>query len=62
MPEEIPALFTLLMKRSPIERQKFGERRREMKKGAEERIVRGEKGEWKLEYWKGGKKIDELNI
>ena len=62
MPEETPTLFSLLTKLSPVERQKFGEKRRGKKKTAEERLVRGAKGEWRLEYWKGGKKIDELPI
>ncbi len=45
-------------------RQKFGERRRAMKgqDGIEERLVEVGKGEWKLEYWKGKMKTDELLI
>lgn len=45
-------------------RQKFGERRRALKAhdGVEERLVEVGKGEWKLEYWNGKKKLEELLI
>jgi hypothetical protein len=60
--KDTPTLFSLLVKLSPIERQKFGARRRELKKSAEERLVQDAKGEWRLEYWKSKKKIAELKI
>ncbi len=45
-------------------RQKFGERRRALKarEGVEERLVEVKKGEWRLEYWSGKKKLEELPI
>lgn len=62
MIKDAPTLFSLLVKFSPIARQKFGERRREMKKTAEERLVKGSDGSWRLEYWKNRKKIGELPL
>lgn len=57
-----PTLFSLMARLSPVERQKFGERRRELKRNAEERLVQDAKGEWKLEYWRSRKKVGELPI
>ena len=62
---EQPTLFSLLTKLSPVERQKFGERRRQLKNqpGVREELVKDAKTwAWRLEYWKGKKKIDEVRI
>lgn len=58
-----PSLFALMAKLTAEERQKMGERRRAYKsQGAEERLVEGAEGEWRLEYWTGRKKTAELRI
>ncbi len=64
VPEIKPNLFSLMAGLTVEARQKFGERRRALKarEGVEERLVETEKGKWKLEYWQGQKKIDELAI
>jgi hypothetical protein len=58
-----PSLFALMAKMTAEERQKAGERRRAYKaQGAEERLVEGPKGAWRLEYRIGKKKIAELKL
>lgn len=58
-----PRLFALMAKLTAEERQKLGERRRSFKaQGAEERLVDGGKGTWKLEYWTDKKKLAELTL
>ena len=59
-----PNLFSLMSCLTVEARQKFGERRRALKArdGIEERLVEVGKGEWKLEYWNGKKKLEELLI
>lgn len=59
-----PSLFSLMARMTAERRQKFGERRRALKArdGVEERLVEGKDGAWKLEYWIGKKKADELPI
>jgi len=59
-----PTLFSLMTRLSVEARQKFGERRRAFKarSGAEEHLVEGKKGAWRLEYRVGKKKIGELPI
>jgi len=60
---EIPSMFSLMAKMTAEERQKFGERRRTFKaRGAEERLIDGGKGSWRLEYWSGKKKMGELKL
>ncbi len=62
---ETPTLFSLLTKLSPVERQKFGERRRQLKNqpGVREELVQDAKtGKWRLEYWKGKKKTSEIPL
>jgi hypothetical protein len=45
------------------ERQKLGERRREMRKnGAEERLIEASRGKWRLEWWKGKKKLADQGL
>lgn len=56
-------IFSLMAKLSAEARQKAGERRRVFKaQGAEERLVEGKIGEWRLEYWMKGKKTGELKL
>jgi len=57
-----PTLFSLLEGFNAEERQRFSEHRRAMKArdGFEERLVRSKDASWRLEYWKEGKKIDEI--
>ena len=64
MQNDRPTLFSLMTRLTAEERQKFGARRRAMraKEGVEERLVEMDKGAWKLEYWKGQKKISELPL
>ena len=59
-----PSLFSLMTRLTAAERQKFAERRRAMKAGdgVEERLVEGQGGVWRLEYWHGKKKTGELTI
>lgn len=60
---DAPSLFSLMAKLTAEERQKLGERRRAFKaQGAEERLVEGGKGSWRLEYWTGKKKLAELTL
>lgn len=61
--EARPSLFALMAKLTAEERQKAGERRRAFKaQGAEERLVEGKAGEWRLEYWIGKKKAGEQKL
>lgn len=63
MSDEKPALFALMAKLTAEERQKLGERRRAFRaQGAEERLVETGKGNWRLEYWTGKKKLAELTL
>ncbi len=59
-----PTLFQLMAGLTSEGRQKLGERRRELKAGdgVEERLIEGLKGEWRLEYWRGEKKIETINL
>lgn len=60
-----PTLFSLLTRLSPVERQKFGAKRRKLKNqsGVREELVQdAETGAWRLEYWKGRMKFGELNF
>lgn len=59
-----PNLFSLMTRLTAEQRQKFAERRRAMKArdGLEERLVEGEGGAWRLEYWDGTRKAGELMI
>ncbi len=59
-----PSLFALMAHLTVEERQKFGERRRQMKgrDGVRERLIQVAGKIWKLEYWKGKEKLDELVI
>ncbi|HTK60106.1 MAG TPA: hypothetical protein VL283_02775 [Candidatus Baltobacteraceae bacterium] len=62
-PDARPSLFALMARLTAEERQKVGERRRSYKaQGAEERLVDGGKGEWRLEYWIGKRKTGELKL
>ena len=59
-----PPLFSLMACLSTETRQKLGERRRELKArdGVEERLVKTEEGNWKLEYWQRKEKIEEISL
>ncbi|WKZ29253.1 MAG: hypothetical protein QY323_00820 [Patescibacteria group bacterium] len=60
----MPHLFTLMAKLTAEERQKLGERRRELKArdGVQERLVEARKGEWQLEYWRAKEKIETIPL
>lgn len=64
MAKTTPSLFSLMTRLTAETRQKIAERRRALKalQDVEERLREAEKGKWHLEYWKHGKKIEELPL